>query len=531
MNKTAFGVSLITRLLLSLCLSVLHQFVNAQASLTTVSVYEARTLPTAAFDTDRIIIKLVEGTANKNGFISTQKNTAGHLNSKAMSRFQALTGTEFEYVRAAAFGAHVVRLRQTKRLEDVRAITEILARDSTLIEYAEPDIRLFPTITAPNDPIYETNQWHYKGWSQSGMNLTAGWDYTVGSADTIVAVVDSGVLLEHPDFDPSRLLPGYDMIEDIPTANDGDGHDPDPTDPGDWVTSDEVAPGEEFQGCPTTDSIWHGTHVAGTVGATTNNSLGVAGVDWRAKILPVRVLGKCGGFLSDVAAGIIWSAGLPVTGVPANSNPADIINLSLGGSGRCSAYMEAAINAVHQVGTTVVVAAGNSSRNTASYQPANCDNVIAVAAHDASGFKADFSNAGLEVDIMAPGGGDRPSSCLDTIVSLNATGATTFEDYGYGCYTGTSMAAPHVTGLAALMLSLNANLTPDEIEQIITDNARAFRAGGECESAGPNILCGAGIADAEAVLRAVVEIGNAGLDEPKRFSSALMWFFIDKPEQ
>ena len=184
-------------------------------------------------------------------------------------------------------------------------------------------------------------------------------------------------------------MPGYDFINDVTVSNDGDGRDTDPSDPGDY-------------GCGN-GSSWHGTHVSGTIGAASNNGVGVTGVNWVSKILPARVLGVCGGYISDIADAIRWSAGIAVAGVPTNANPARVENLSLGGTEACSNTMQSAINDAVTRGTVVVVAAGNENADASTSEPANCDNVIAVGATTRTGGRASFSNYGSRVTLSAPG--------------------------------------------------------------------------------------------------------------------------------
>ena len=217
----------------------------------------------------------------------------------------------------------------------------------------------------------------------------------------MVAVIDTGYR-PHADL-TGRFVQGYDFIWDPEVANDGDGRDADARDPGDWITSADAA-SVTFAGCPVENSSWHGTHVAGTIAANTNNGVGVAGVNWQAKILPVRVLGKCGGYTSDIVDGMRWAAGLTVSGVPANANPAKVLNISLGGSGTCSMAEQSAVNDINATGAVIVVAAGNSDADAAAFTPSSCDGVIVVGATDKSGTRAYYSNYGSIVDISAPGG-------------------------------------------------------------------------------------------------------------------------------
>jgi serine protease len=231
--------------------------------------------------------------------------------------------------------------------------------------------------------------------------------------------------------------------------------------------------------------------VAGTIAALTNNGAGVAGVAYGAKIVPARVLGKCGGYTSDIADAMIWASGGTVSGVPANANKARVLNLSLGGSGACDTTTQSAINSARSRGAVVVVAAGNSNVDAANASPANCAGVIAVAAVGRTGGKASYSNYGAVVDVAAPGG-DAGAGILST---LNAgTKAPGADNYAY--YMGTSMATPHVAGVAALMLSKNPNLTPDDVEAKLKSTARAFPAA--CPG------CGTGIVDAAAAVNAAI---------------------------
>lgn len=238
--------------------------------------------------------------------------------------------------------------------------------------------------------------------------------------------------------------------------------------------------------------------------AVGNNSIGVAGVAYNAKVLPVRVLGKCGGTSSDIADAIVWASGGSVRGVPANPNPAKVINLSLGGSGSCSQTYRRAISSANNRGTTVVVAAGNSNADAAGFSPANCAGVVTVAALDRDGNRAFYSNFGATVEVAAPGGEVRletdPPGTRSTpqngILSTLNDGATTPGNPIYQTYMGTSMAAPHVAGLVALMLSRNPTLTPAQVLAALQANARPVP--GTCTGG-----CGAGLVDAAATVAAV----------------------------
>ena len=228
-----------------------------------------------------------------------------------------------------------------------------------------------------------------------------------------------------------------------------------------------------------------------------NNGLGVAGINWVSKIQPLRVLGKCGGYTSDIADAIRWGAGLSVSGLPANTTPSDVLNLSLGGSGVCSSTYQNAINAAVAAGTVVVVAGGNSNANAASYQPASCASVITVAATGHTGSRAYYSNYGATIEIAAPGG---DSQAGKTILSTLNAGTTTPGADSYANYQGTSMATPHVVGVVSLMLSVNPSLTPAQVTTMLQATSTPFPAGSTCSTS----TCGSGILNAAAAVAQAV---------------------------
>lgn len=356
------------------------------------------------------------------------------------------------------------------------------------VAYVVPD-RLNTPQADPNDTEY-AKQWDLFE-AAAGMNVPGAWDITAGSGVT-VAVLDTGYVA-HSDL-AANIVAGYDFISDTAVAVDGNGRDSDPSDPGDWARA-----GECYSGSPASNSSWHGTHVAGTIAAVANNGKGIAGIAHQAKISPVRVLGKCGGYDSDIIDAITWASGGTVSGVPANANVAKVINMSLGGAGSCSTATQSAITAAVNRGTTVVVAAGNSNANAANYSPASCNNVISVAALSRTGSRATYSNYGTSVDIAAPGGQTSTGTANGILSTLNS-GTTTPGTESYAYYQGTSMAAPHIAGLAALMKAANPSLTPAQIESAIKANARAIP--GTCSGG-----CGAGLADAAKTVQAVAATG------------------------
>ncbi len=432
--------------------------------------------------TDQIIIKYRTSAALQGAISPTSASELQRLSDAA--------GVPLTYVREMSGDAHVLGLSTRTPLEEVRAIADRLAALPE-VEYAEPDAIMVPMLT-PDDKYYR-DQWHYHapGSNGYGINAPAAWDITTGSASIVVADIDTGIT-NHPEF-AGRTVPGYDFISNAYIANDGDGRDSDPSDPGNWNAANECG-----SGSPAQDSSWHGTHTAGTIGAASNNGTGVAGINWVSKILPVRVLGKCGGLISDIADAMRWSAGLSVPGVPANPNPAKVINMSLGGKGACPASYQDAINAIVASGATVVVSAGNDNADAGGYNPASCNGVITVAATDRDGKRASYSNYGSTVEISAPGG-DISVVRTDGVLSTINTGKQGPLDSAYRFYDGTSMAAPHVTGVVSLMYSVNPSLTSAQVLSALQSTVTAFPAGSTCNTS----ICGSGIVNAGAAVAAV----------------------------
>jgi serine protease len=436
-------------------------------------------------ETDRIIVKYKDAVPAAKGGLARAAAVTGDRKAK-LDRAGQQFGMTVRESHVISTGAQVFKLNGKRRLEDVHALAaEMMARDPS-IEYAEPD-RIMTHMATANDPMY-SQQWHYTD-SVGGLRLPTAWDKSTGSG-VVVAVIDTGYR-PHTDLS-GQLLQGYDFITDTFIANDGNGRDSDASDPG-----DAIAVGECGGGQPTRaqNSSWHGTHVAGTVAARTNNSVGVAGVAYNAKIVPVRVLGKCGGYTSDIADAITWSSGGSVSGVPANANKARVLNLSLGGTGSCDTTTQNAINGARSRGAVVVVAAGNDAMNVSNASPANCSGVVAVAATGKTGGRASYSNYGTLIDVAAPGG-DGSYSVISTLNS--GTNAPASDNYAG--YQGTSMATPHVAGVAALMLSVKSTLTPDQVESTLKSTTRAFPA--SCSG------CGTGIVDATAAVNEAIGGGT-----------------------
>ena len=378
------------------------------------------------------------------------------------------------------------------------------------VAQVEPDVRL-QRRAEPNDPYYADGiQWHLRrpaGGGPAALNLPPAWDLSTGSAAQVVAVVDTGALFDHPDL-AGKWLPGYDLISDLDTANDGNGRDADAADPGDWVSPAEAG-SARYPGCPVEDSSWHGSFIAGQIAAATDNARGVAGVNWAARILPVRVSGKCGAWLSDVVEGIRWAAGLPVQGVPANPHPAQVVNLSFGGSTRCTPAYQSAIDEAERAGALVVVAAGNE--NGPLTRPADCAGVLAVGAVRQDGLKTYYSNYGPATGIMAPGGPGAADSG-PRLYSTGNAGTRGPAEHVYDIKDGTSFASPLAAGVASLMRAVNPALTPSQLVSRIQAGARPFPSSSAypvCSLDAPansacnctRETCGPGLLDAERALQ------------------------------
>jgi serine protease len=426
------------------------------------------------------------------------------------------------------------------------------------IEYAVPDQRKH-IVAAPNDSYYASGpavgassggpvvgQWYLKppgaagtaaNTAPSSINAEQAWGVTTGSSSIVVADIDTGLRFDHPDLQGGNVLQGYDMISadsdgSFTTANDCCGRHAVASDPGDWVTQQESSGSGPLNGCAVGNSSWHGTQTGGLLGAATNNSVGIASVGYgNVKLLPVRVLGKCGGFDSDIEAGMLWAAGLAVPGVPTNTTPARVLNMSLGSTGNCPADYVDTINQVLATGAAIVVAAGNSGGNSVGV-PGNCPGVIAVTGLRDVGDKVGFSDLGPEIAISSPGGNcvNATGACLYPIMTTSNAGTTTpvvgavggiYTD-AFNASLGTSFSTPLVTGTVALMFSVQSTLTPAQVLAALKASARAFpttggTAGtttcvaptassneGECYCAVG--VCGAGMLDAHAAVLAAMTV-------------------------
>jgi serine protease len=394
------------------------------------------------------------------------------------------------------------------------------------VDWVEPNTLEQP-LAAPADPMFAQQWWLRPAGGTDGNALPdrlrgvagflSAWESGIpgASSGATVAVLDTGITA-HPELD-GRTWPGHDFVSDAVYGNDGDGRDADPSDPGDWVSSADLAR-PEFAGCQVVNSSWHGTIVAGLVVAASDNGIGVAGIQRAGKVLPVRVAGKCGASVSDIVDGMRWAAGLPVPNAPPNTHPARVLNVSFGGSAACGSAYQTAIDELHAHGVVVVAAAGNGWGEPS--RPANCSGVVGVAALNRDGFKANYSNFGSVLTIATTGGDDTAGGSWGGL--LGDGGLVTLWNDGtrgpggdaYAALFGTSFAAPLVSGTAALMLGVNPALTADQIVAGLRLSARphvgSLHIGG-CSAANPGrclcttTTCGAGILDAAQALRYAVD--------------------------
>ncbi len=405
------------------------------------------------------------------------------------------------------------------------------------VEWAEPARLRRAAGVVPNDLLYHdgqtsatplVGQWYLRpptATTPGAMDAEGAWALTLGSPSVTVAVVDTGVRYDHPDL-AGKLWPGYDFVR-ASISNDGDGPDANANDPGDWsIASDS---------CGASNSSWHGTQVASLVGAATDNGLGMASVGRNVMVLPVRVLGKCGGWDDDILAGVRWAANLGGSGAPPNPHPAQVINMSLGESGSCSLSYSSVFSELAVARVTVVAAAGNTDADALGNYigdmyvtaPGNCPGVIAVGAIRHVGTKVGFSRLGPEVAISAPGGNcvntGSGDPCLYALVAATDSGtqdplASSYTT-SYSFDVGTSFSAPMVAGVAGLMLSANPYLTPAQVRSTLQATARPFPTTGalttdvtacqppsatqQLECYCTTSTCGAGMLDARAAVNAV----------------------------
>lgn len=452
-------------------------------------------------------------------------------------QLSAKAGAQVSYRRPMAGESHVFRLPRPMTLSQATELAERLAKSDPNVAWALPDMVLYQhqvaagavfaggspsqhadgrgaLLAVPTDPVFAAGgQWHYEvpvgnsNPSQSKVgaaNLPGAWGRATGSG-VVVAVIDTGIT-PHEDL-TANLVPGYDFISDAASARDGNGRDSNPNDEGSWG---EAGACNEGNNNPFQPSSWHGTHVGGTVAAVANNGIGVTGVAYNARLLPLRALGACGrGNFSDIFDAIVWASGGSVPNVAANPNPARVVNLSLGSSGTaCPSAASSLFDTVFARGTVVVASTGNDAAGAIGF-PANCPGVIAVAAGGRTGERASFSNIGPGTTIMAPGVSVMSTSYWgqrgqDSVGDSGTAGPT------YRLLSGTSMAAPHVAGVAALLLERFPGFDVATVRRAITESARAFPAGTECAGYTDG-RCGVGLLDASRAMDRAQEIAASSV--------------------
>ncbi len=500
----------------SLLASVIAAAVAGPAFAAGQAPLEVRPMPAPAAEADtgtRLIVKYRDKRAAPAVKAQSVQAAAKRALGSRLVRNSAAAGAtapEARHVRTMSIGTDVVKLSRKLDAAQLDAVIRELRADPA-VERVEVDRMVQHTGVAqvrsdvqpslvPDDPYYAQYNWHLQD-TPGGIHAEDAWDVSTGEG-TVVAVVDTGIV-PHPDMD-ANMLEGYDFISDaFVSRRDTDDRVPGAYDYGDW--NDDAAE------CRVSTSSFHGTHVAGTVAELTNNGLGMAGTAHDAQVLPLRVLGRCGGYTSDVVDAVVWAAGGEVPGIPMNENPAEVINLSLGGAGECTAYEADAIAQANALGAVVVVAAGNQNANTSGYSPGNCPGVITVASNGVTSRRAFYSNYGDGIEISAPGGGvyandggsgtqiydgfiwqavnpsDTEPMPADEIAPDGSNG-------GYGGSAGTSQAAPHVAGVVALMQGARLDagmplLTPAEVLDILQDTASPFAvAPSASQPIGPGIV-------------------------------------------
>jgi serine protease len=481
----------------------------------------------AGAEAARVIVKYRDSasvlSSDTKSILAAGSSSGGPQAAGAMGKRLGLTLTDGRAISARTQVLHATGMSS-------RRLAEQLAQDSE-VEWAVEDKRRFISMV-PNDPLYAAGQasttpaagqWYLRPYDStivSAINAQAAWDTTQGSSSIVVAVLDTGVIKAHPDL-ASKLLSGYDFINTTAVANDGDGRDSDASDPGDWITSTENASGT-FKDCGVSNSSWHGTRTASLIGAATNNSVGMAGVAPNVMLLPLRVLGKCGGYDSDIQAAMRWAAGLSVSGLSTNTNPARVINMSLGSTDSCNAAYQSVVNELVAAKVAIVAAAGNEGLAVGT--PANCSGVIAVAGIRHAGTKVGYSSLGPEVAISAPAGNcvNETGTCVYGLITATNSGTTSPTNTSTATYNngtnysvGTSFAAPLVSGTVALMLSANSNLTPGELTSLLKSSARSFPTNSSvsaCQAPSSTAqtsecnctttTCGAGMLDTAAAVQA-----------------------------
>ena len=486
---------------------------------------------------ERFIVQYRDGSTERNNATAAIRGINKALTVTGVSSARNVLNAR--HLRKTATGRDVIVLPKALDAVQAKSVMAQIAADPNVVS-VYPDVReqidalpVSPQFI-PNDPDFAARQWNFKpadgtktptgqveNWG--GANVTAAWDIADG-AGIVVAVLDTGITV-HPDLDTSLGDAGYDFIFDGATSGrtDGNGNFVDGRVAGGWDLGDWTTEAPWNSECSPTNSSWHGSHVAGTIAQKTNNGVGQAGVAYGAKVLPVRVLGHCGGWSSDIDDAIIWASGGTVAGVPANQYPAHVINMSLGGTGSCAAGSPRAeaINQAIARGTVVVVSAGNHNGDASTRSPASCEGVITVGANGVTGKRAYYSGYGSTVEISAPGGGvfigDAASGTQANpegfvFQAVNSSTKAPTNSYGTGGKAGTSMSSPHVAGVVALMQSARLDagkslLTPVEVTTLLQQTVTSFPST-------PDRPIGPGIVNAHAAVLAAIAHGTPDPEQP-----------------
>ena len=398
------------------------------------------------------------------------------------------------------FAASAVRYRAVATAADIESVETSLC-NATRCQFPELladttyTVEVFATnalgvsssnATVPANDLYFPLQWYLNG--KNGVSMPTAWKYSKGDGHKVVAVIDTGIRA-HQQIDKALTrnadgsIYGYDFVSELANAADGDGEDSNPNDEGD------SSGGNSF----------HGTHVAGIIAAE-HDFLGSAGIAPNVKLLPIRALGKDGGTISDLVKAVNWAAGVKIAGIPQNKFPVSVINLSLGAKEvvSCTGGYASIFDAAIAKGITVIAAAGNESRASLSF-PGNCNGVITVVATQALGDRATYSNFGSGTLLSAPGGEFNIGSTEspDSRGGIISSWVDSANLPSYRLSEGTSMATPVVSGIVALMYSMQPNITPARVRAILQDSVRPFAPTSNCAIIGG---CGAGIINAQLAL-------------------------------
>ncbi|MFI7482839.1 S8 family serine peptidase [Kocuria sp. M1R5S2] len=414
--------------------------------------------------TDRMIVKYRDGVPG-----DASEEAAGEGVQEAARKAGVPEAEQATGVRTTGDGAAVVELTAEVSTGTAEELAEELEKDPD-VDWAEPDRLVFTARTPGTEPPQDEEMASVAAaaydadapymWALTSLGAFRAWDTATGKGMTI-GIVDTG-FANHPDLD-AKTIDDYDFVSTANLGNDGNGRDADGRDPGTYSTY-----GQCYPGSPASNSIWHGTHVAGTAAAA-SNTYGTVGIARDATLLNARALGACGtGYVSDMADAVRWLAGDAVAGVPAAKKRADVINMSLSMNGGCPVVLQNAINTAWFRNIPVAVAAGNVNQPAINHAPGNCYNVITVGAVTSANTRAGYSNHGGAVDIYAPGHYIHSSGNTGT---KGPVAPNTRIDYG------TSMASPHVAGTLALLKQKNPGLTSDQYKKLILDSGDPFAEG------------------------------------------------------